>query len=79
MPLGYNARDRKLVVNESEAETVRHIFRRYTELKSVRLLQTTLDAAGVVSKKRIVANGCVVGGNGLARGALYLMLQNRSR
>src|ERR1700736_2535004 len=28
-PLGYKARDHKLIVIESEADTVRHIFRRY--------------------------------------------------
>src|ERR1700751_979058 len=28
-PLGYAARDRKLIIVDSEAETVRHIFRRY--------------------------------------------------
>jgi len=33
--LGYDVSDRKLIVNEVEAETVRHIFRRYRELKSV--------------------------------------------
>src|SRR5712671_4355069 len=31
-PLGYDAKDRKIVVNEAEAETVRHIFRRYAQL-----------------------------------------------
>ena len=35
-PLGYDGIDRKLVVNETEAETVRHIFRRYLELGSDR-------------------------------------------
>ena len=39
VPLGYDVKDRKLVVNEAEAETVRLIFRRYAELGSVRLLQ----------------------------------------
>jgi site-specific DNA recombinase len=34
--LGYDVKDRKLIVNETEAETVRHIFQRYVELKSVR-------------------------------------------
>src|SRR3974377_723079 len=34
-PLGYDVKDRKLVVNESEARTVLHIFGRYLELKSV--------------------------------------------
>src|SRR5690242_15914717 len=38
-PLGYEVRDRQLVVVESESETVRHIFLRYCELGSVRLLK----------------------------------------
>lgn len=41
--------DRKLVVNEPEAATVRTIFQRYAELGSVRLPGTELDAAGIVS------------------------------
>ena len=36
----------------AEAETVRHIFRRYIELKSVRQLKEDLDGAGIVSKVR---------------------------
>ena len=42
--LGYDVKDRRLVINEAEAKTVRHIFQRYTELKSVRLLKADLDA-----------------------------------
>ena len=42
--LGYDIKDRKLVINPIEAETVRSIFRRYLELKSVRLLKADLDA-----------------------------------
>src|SRR3954467_15010105 len=34
LPLGYDVRDRKLVVNEAEAETVWHIFRSYREMGS---------------------------------------------
>ena len=56
-PLGYDVKDRKLVVNEHEAETVRHIFRRYLELKSVRLLKADLDAQGIVSKARTASDG----------------------
>src|SRR3954464_4425799 len=43
-PLGYRARDHKLTLIDSEAEAVRHIFRRYAALGSVRLLQQNLDA-----------------------------------
>jgi DNA invertase Pin-like site-specific DNA recombinase len=75
--LGYDVQNRKLVVNEEEAGTVVHIFRRYVELRSVRVLQAELDAAGIRSKRRILADGTPFGGQKLSRGALYLMLQNR--
>ena len=77
LSLGYDVKDRKLIVNKIEAEMVRHIFRRYTELKSVRELKEDLDAAGIVSKVRTASDGSRHGGQPIARGALYLMLQNR--
>lgn len=76
-PLGYDVKDRKLVISETEAETVRHIFRRYGELKSVRALQYDLDGSGILSKRRIDRFGRETGGKPLGRGALYDMLQNR--
>jgi site-specific DNA recombinase len=39
----YDVKDRKLIVNETEASTVRLIFRRYAELGSVALLRAELD------------------------------------
>src|SRR5499433_3104179 len=56
-PLGYDVHDKKLLVNEGEAETVRHIYRRYAALGSVRLLQRELDTEGVVSKIRQSQDG----------------------
>ncbi|HVZ03581.1 recombinase family protein [Hyphomicrobium sp.] len=76
-PLGYDATDRKLLINIKEADTVRHIFRRYAALKSVRALKDDLDAAGIVSKVRICRDGARRGGVPMVRGALYLMLQNQ--
>jgi len=75
--LGYDVKNRKLVVNDEEALTVLHIFRRYVELRSVRALQAELDAAGIRSKRRTLADGTAYGGQKLSRGAPYLMLQNR--
>jgi site-specific DNA recombinase len=75
-PLGYECHDHKLIVIPDEAETVRHIFRRYAALGSVRLLQQELDAAGIRSKSWISSSGRRWGGKPLARGALYLMLKN---
>ena len=74
--LGYDVKERKLVVNEAEAETVRSIFRRYLELGTVRALRDDLAAAGVVSKRRLAADGSPYGGQRFSRGALYLMLKN---
>ena len=76
VPLGYDVRERKLIVNDTEAETVRLIFQRYVELGSVRLLGRELDRLGVVSKRREGAGGVLAGGNRLSRGALYTLLQN---
>ena len=75
--LGYDVDDKKLVVNAPEAETVRTIYRRYAELGSVRTLKEELDRDGIVSKIRVDKYGRQTGGKPLARGALYLMLQNR--
>ena len=36
VPLGYDAKDRTLVINPKEAETVRYIFKQYLELGAVR-------------------------------------------
>ena len=77
-PLGYRVEDRKLVVIDSEAETVRAIFRCYAELGSVRLLKQELEARGINSKEWTSASGRITGGKPFSRGALYLILQNRT-
>jgi hypothetical protein len=77
-PLGYRVQDRKLVIVDSEAEIVRSIFRRYAELGSVRLLKEELEAQGRKSKSWTSAAGRVIAGKPFSRGALYLMLLNRS-
>src|ERR1700687_4240683 len=76
-PCVYRVWDGKLVVVDNEAETVRYIFRRYAELGSIRLLKEELDAQGLKSKCRTSISGRLRGGKPFARGALYLMLQNR--
>jgi len=75
-PLGYDVSDRKLVVNETEAETVRAIFRRYCVVRSVQHLKDALDAEGIVSKVRTDRHGRETGAKPFAHGALYHLLQN---
>jgi DNA invertase Pin-like site-specific DNA recombinase/AraC-like DNA-binding protein len=76
-PMGYDVDERKLVVNQQEAETVCQIYDRYVALGSVRTLKEELDRDGIVSKARIDRYGRQSGGKPLARGALYWMLRNR--
>ncbi len=76
LPLGYDVRERKLVVNHDEAETVRGIFERYLELGSVRLLGKDLHQRGIVSSARISRKGNARGGKQFSRGALYHLLSN---
>ena len=76
-PLGYDVKNRKLVVNDDEARIVVDIYRRYLALKSVHALRDELADAGITSKRRMRPDGAEYGGQKLSRGALYLILQNR--
>jgi len=75
-PLGYDVRDRCLVINEAEAATVRMIYQRYLRLGSVRLLKHELDRCGTISKIRVSRKGVRSGGQPFSRGALYELLAN---
>jgi site-specific DNA recombinase len=76
VPLGYDVIDRKLVINETEAETVCHIFQRYLELGSVRELMTALSIEGARTKIQTMRDGSKRGGVPFARGPLYCLLKN---
>lgn len=75
-PLGYDPDGRKLKLNEPEAELVRHIFRRFLELKSVPALANELKAEGRGSKRWTSSTGRVRGGGPFDSGALYHLLKN---
>ena len=76
VPLGYDVRDHRLVVNPKEAATVRLIFQLYIELRSVRQVRDELDRRSIVSKQRVSKSGARSGGVRFGRGALYEMLAN---
>lgn len=66
-PLGYDVVDRKLLVNEAEATTVRLIFERYTKLGSATKLVRELCQKGIRNKQ----------GRVIDKGYLYRLLNNR--
>jgi DNA invertase Pin-like site-specific DNA recombinase len=66
-PLGYDIRDRKLVVNEAEAAKVRHIFERFARCGSVTTVAREL-AAGKATNRY---------GKPIDKGIVYRLLNNR--
>ena len=77
VPLGYASVNKKLVIAEDEAETVRTIFRRYLELGSIQALADDLDRRGIITKSRVWSNGRTVGGVRFGVGPLAYLLKNR--
>src|SRR6201991_2945516 len=61
-PLGYDTKDRKITVNEIEAECVQAIFQGYLKLGSLGLLMQDLRTKGIVTKTRVLRTGETVGG-----------------
>ena len=77
VPLGYDVVERKLVVNEPEAELVRHIMQRYLALCSVRDLVTELADEGHRTKIQFRTSTANRGGCTFQRGTLYHLLANK--
>ena len=77
VPLGYDTKDRKITVNEAEADRVRTIFRSYLKLGSLNLLMADLRKRGIVTKARTLKTGKTVGGIPFTRGPLAHLLRNR--
>lgn len=73
VPLGYDVVDRRLVINPQEAERVRHIFRRYLELSSVRALRDEMEQQGILGTIRKLPSRRT---SGDSRGAIYRLLSN---
>jgi DNA invertase Pin-like site-specific DNA recombinase len=66
IPLGYDIKDKQLMVNQDEAKTVQLIFETYIKVRCVRKIKATLHQQGVRSKQ----------GKAFSRGALYTILKN---
>jgi site-specific DNA recombinase len=76
-PIGYELKDKKLLVNQKQVKVVRCIFRRYAALKSVAKLWRELKAQGYRTKPFTSGAGQSHGSKPLSRGHLYRILQNR--
>jgi hypothetical protein len=77
VPLGYEVKNRKVLVIKEEAARVRTIFQRYLDLGSLNLLMQDLRQQKITTKIRKLSTGRTVGGNPLTRGPLAHLLRNR--
>ncbi|MEE9208843.1 MAG: recombinase family protein, partial [Kiloniellales bacterium] len=76
VPLGYDAKDRSLVINQPEAGTFRAIFRRYLGHGNLRRVKAEADRLKLKSKLRPSEDGRMRGGRPLSRGYIYKLLGN---
>ncbi len=74
VPLGYDVIDRKLIINETEAETVRTLFRLYLQQANVRLVKEEADKLDLRTKSRKPNNGRRRGGEPFMPGHIYKLL-----
>ena len=78
VPLGYRLHEKKLVVDETEASTVRHIFESYLRHGTLTAVMRHLDSTGIVSKRTTRKDGSIRGGVRFGKGALAYLLRNRT-
>lgn len=74
--LGYDVKNRHLVINEQEAELVRYIYEQYLSLKSVNLLEKKLRKEEHRNKSWESRKGNIKGGSYLTDKNLYTILSN---
>lgn len=76
IPIGYRLDNRKLLVDDAEASTVRMIFERYVALRSIPRLVDELAERDVRTKVRPLKDGRMTGGVRFQQGPLATLLKN---
>jgi site-specific DNA recombinase len=76
VPIGYDRKDRTLVINDDEAKTVRTIFELFLKLRNVREVQAELARLKLTTKPYPISTGRILGGLPFSRGHIYRILSN---
>lgn len=76
IPHGFRVEDRQLLIRTDEAKEVQYIFDRYAQLKSVPKLVDDLAVRDFRTRRRVLSNGKMLGGEHIRTGAVTLMLHN---
>ena len=75
--LGYDLINKKLVVNPTEAEQVRHLFEKYLELQSVNNLTEYAKQEGIFGKRWETAKRQIRGGNPISKMSMHRILRDK--
>ena len=75
--LGYDLINKKLVVNPTEAEQVRHLFEKYLELQSVNDLTEYAKQNGIFGKRWETAKRQIRGGNPITKMSMHRILRDK--
>jgi DNA invertase Pin-like site-specific DNA recombinase len=78
IPFGYLLENRKLLIEQTEAKIVRLIFERYLALGSIRALEQELNSARILTRRRELSTGNVIGGIPFTSGPIAHILKNRT-
>ncbi len=76
VPLGYDLKERKLIINPDEARTVRTLFELYRETGTAQSVLAAANQRSLMTKQRIRKDGSTTGGHTFTRGHLYHLLSN---
>jgi DNA invertase Pin-like site-specific DNA recombinase len=76
IPLGYDWKDRTLVINQAEAKTVVTLYRLYLKHGNVRTVVSEASRLGLKTKVRLTSAGKPAGGKLFCRGHVYALLRN---
>jgi site-specific DNA recombinase len=75
-PLGYDVKDRRLVINEGEAAIVRQIFEGFTETRSITSVVKKTHAEDFRTKSYISQKGNARQGKLMDKGFIYKLINN---
>ena len=77
-PLGYDIKDKKLVINEAEAQQVKALFEQYLEFQSVSALTEFAELNGIWAKKWQTRSGDWRGGKPITQMSMHRILRDKT-
>lgn len=75
-PLGYEVKDRSLIINEEEKQIIKLIYEKFIETESYFMVTNLLNNSGYRTKVRHLSNGKTTGGGKFQPNAVLHILRN---